>query len=203
MPSPVGHAIAGVAAGWLVAGAGWIAPKFRQGKVPTNFETFGREGVLFGALGALPDIDLLFGAHSGPTHSVGAAIVVGVTAFVIASGLTALSVHDSLPDTTARRALRPGRLALACAAAYASHVLLDWLGTDASPPLGIMALWPFTATYYEADLHVFMAISRRYNQGWTFVVSNVRAVCLELVILVPILAVVTLLRRRRGEWGKA
>jgi hypothetical protein len=203
MPSPVGHAIAGVAAGWLVAGAGWIAPKFRQGKVPTNFETFGREGVLFGALGALPDIDLLFGAHSGPTHSVGAAIVVGVTAFVIASGLTALSVHDSLPDTTARRALRPGRLALACAAAYASHVLLDWLGRDSSPPIGIMALWPASRDYFESAFHVFMPISRRFEQGWTLVFQNALAFCREMIILIPILLLVCFFRLRRVEWENA
>ena len=58
-----------------------------------------------------------------------------------------------------------------------------------------MALWPFSRAYYESDLHVFMAISRRYYQGWGFVAQNVRAVCLELVILVPILA---LCRRASG-----
>ena len=36
------------------------------------------------------------------------------------------------------------RLALATGLAYATHTLLDWLGTDASPPIGIMALWPFS-----------------------------------------------------------
>jgi hypothetical protein len=41
-----------------------------------------------------------------------------------------------------------------------------------------------------------MAISRRYYQGWTFVWQNVRAVALEVTILVPVLAVVGLLRRR-------
>ncbi len=75
-------------------------------------------------------------------------------------------------------------------AAYASHVLLDWLGSDSSPPIGVMALWPFSRAYYESDLHVFMAISRRYYQGWRFVTQNVLAVSLELVILVPVLALV-------------
>jgi membrane-bound metal-dependent hydrolase YbcI (DUF457 family) len=144
--------------------------------------TLGREAALFGALGALPDVDLLVGAHSGPTHSLGAAALVGMTAFVVAWHLGA------------RHA---GRLALACAAAYSSHVLLDWLGSDSSPPLGVMALWPFSRAYYESDLHVFMAISRRYYQGWRFVTQNVLAVCLELVILVPALVLVWRFRGHR------
>ena len=91
------------------------------------------------------------------------------------------------------------RLALACVAAYASHVLLDWLGSDSSPPIGVMALWPFSRAYYESDLHVFMAISRRYYQGWRFVTQNVLAVSLELLILVPALALVWRFRGRRAD----
>jgi hypothetical protein len=96
----------------------------------------------------------------------------------------------------ARPAREAWRLALACCAAYLSHVLLDWLGTDASPPIGIMALWPFTHAYYESHLHVFMAVSRRYYQGWPFVVHNVHAVMRELLILVPLVAVVYFARAR-------
>jgi membrane-bound metal-dependent hydrolase YbcI (DUF457 family) len=183
MPSPIGHALAGIAAGWLVAGAPNVAKvvSTSAGKVPA---TFLLEVGLFGALATVPDVDLLFGAHSGPTHSVGAAAVVGLAAFVSARRLGA------------RHA---GRLALACVAAYASHVLLDWLGSDSSPPIGVMALWPFSRAYYESDQHVFMAISRRYYQGWRFVRQNVLAVSLELVILVPVLALVWRFRGRRAD----
>jgi tetratricopeptide (TPR) repeat protein len=171
MPSPLGHAIAGVAAGWLVAGA----PRSLGDREAA------RTAGVFATLGMLPDVDLLFGMHSGPTHGVGSAMVIGAIALV-----------------TARRAAVPHarQFALACLAAYLSHTLLDWLGTDASPPLGIMALWPFSRAYYESDLHLFMAISRRYYQGWAFVWQNVRAVGLELVILAPVLALVYLVRRR-------
>jgi inner membrane protein len=87
------------------------------------------------------DLDLLVGAHSGPTHSIGATCVVGFLTYVVG---------------------RRGRFALAVSAAYASHILLDWLGSDSAPPIGIMALWPFTREYYESSLHLFYAISRRY-----------------------------------------
>lgn len=174
MPSPLGHAIAGVAAGWLVGGA---PPVLRDREAA-------KEVAVFAALGLLPDVDLLFGMHSGPTHGIGAAMVIGSIALVVA-----------------RRAAvsRAPQFALACLGAYLSHTLLDWLGTDASPPLGIMALWPFSRAYYESDLHVFMAISRRYYQGWTFVWQNVRAVALEVAILLPVIGAVWLVRRRRSK----
>ena len=87
------------------------------------------------------------------------------------------------------------RTACASAIAYASHTLLDWLGTDSSPPIGIMALWPFSRGYYESSWHVFLAISRRYwlPEFWTF---NLYALARELLILVPIALVLRLVRRR-------
>jgi len=155
MPSPVGHALGGVAAGWRVA--------------PSR----SRAALLWlAALGSAADLDLLVGTHRGPTHSVGAAALTFLIAWI---------------------ATRNPRWAIAAAAAWGSHVLLDWLGTDTSPPVGEMALWPFTRAYYESGLHLFPAISRRY---WLpeFWVYNLKALGIELVILGPIAWV--MMRRR-------
>jgi len=38
--------------------------------------------------------------------------------------------------------------AAALTAAYASHLLLDWLSKDTSKPSGLAVLWPFTFNYY-------------------------------------------------------
>jgi inner membrane protein len=81
--------------------------------------------------------------------------------------------------------------------AYASHTLLDWLGTDTSAPIGIMALWPFSRAYYESSLHVFMAVSRRFRQPELFWMQNLAALARELLILVPIAIGVAIGRRRR------
>ncbi len=126
-----------------------------------------------------PDIDLLFGAHSGPTHGMGAALIVGALAWVLWRG---------------RGHAGGARIACAVAAAYVSHTLLDWLGSDTSPPIGIMALWPFSRDYYESHLHVFMAISRRYwlPEFWT---SNLRALARELLILLPVVGILLWYRR--------
>lgn len=178
MPSPLGHMIGGVTAGWLVAGA----PAIARGRG----RTAARDAAVYACLGALPDLDLLAGAHSGPTHSVGAAILIGGLALLVRRA----GAGSELWRT-------PLVAAAACAAAYGSHVLLDWLSSDNSAPIGIMALWPFTRGYYESDLHVFMAISRRYYQGWTFVRQNVLAIARELAILGPMILAVGVFRRRR------
>jgi inner membrane protein len=189
MPSPVGHALGGLVFGWLVAGVprGGDSPdpgaarRERRGRF-----TPGRGvGPLlqpwalgFAALGALADVDFLFGIHSRQTHSLGAIAIV----FLVAA------------CWGGRLDLRRG---LACGLAYGSHVLFDWMGTDDSAPIGIMALWPFTDAFYQSDLHVFDAIRRRY---WLpgFWAHNLVAVLREVAILVPVLILVWWGRRDRS-----
>lgn len=180
MPSPAGHALAAVAAGWIVRGT----------TGPARSGPYGlREAALFATLGVVPDLDLLAGIHSGPTHGVGVALLAAAAAW--------------LPWVAGQGSGGRVTLALACVLAYASHTLLDWLGTDSSPPIGIMALWPFTREYYESSLHVFMAVSRRFRQPELFWVQNLTALARELVILVPIVVAVGLARRRAPRVSRA
>ena len=136
-----------------------------------------RSGALFAVCGMLPDIDLLFGAHSGPTHGLGAAAIVGLLTFTM---------------------MRSRRFGVAAAAAYASHTLLDWLGSDSSPPIGIMALWPATREYFKSDLHLFQAISRRYGTPG-FWEHNLSAVAWELLILLPPFLLLLIAGRHRAR----
>lgn len=156
MPSPVGHALGGLIAGWGVAGR-------------RSWPAWASQAVVFTVVALLPDIDLLFGVHSGPTHSIGAAAIVAIMAWGV-SGFRA----------------RPA-IILAVFAAYGSHIFLDWLGDDTSPPLGIMALWPFSHEYFISPVTVMPAISRRY---WLpgFWAHNLRSLAFELAVLTPILA---------------
>jgi len=124
--------------------------------------------------GVLPDIDFAWGGHNRQTHSLGAAIL---------AGLVVLAWKR-----------QPG-LAVAVALSWGTHVLFDWLGSDDTPPLGVMALWPLNSNFYFADAHIFEAISRRY---WldNFYTHNGWAVLKELLILGPVAAVVTAFRSR-------
>jgi hypothetical protein len=138
--------------------------------------------MLFGLLGTLPDFDLLVGDHRGLSHSLGAACVIGALVWGIRRTGAVQDLGRHLP--------------LACMAAYASHIFLDWLGTDTSPPIGIMAFWPISGRYHESSLHLFSAISRRYEESWSFLHQNLFALARELAILLPVLALIMALRPR-------
>jgi hypothetical protein len=183
VPSPVGHAIAGLAAGWLIAGAparhlsNTSAPRLDPADQP--WIATWRGALIFAGLAVSPDLDLLVHAHSMYTHSIGATLIV-------------MLAVAALTPARARR----WTAAVACGAAYATHMLLDWMGNDTTPPIGIMALWPFTSGYYESDLHFFMAITRRYwlPGFWT---HNLIAMLREIGTLVPLALVIYFLRRPR------
>jgi membrane-bound metal-dependent hydrolase YbcI (DUF457 family) len=124
-----------------------------------------------------PDLDLLVHDHRGISHSVGMALVAGGLAWLIT---------------------RSPRWAAAVAVAWGSHILLDWLSNDTRPPLGVMALWPFTRDYYKAGIEIFPPVSRRYWES-RFWLYNLRAVAMELLIMLPLTALVVRLRRPRSE----
>lgn len=178
MPSPVGHALGGLIAGWAIAGAPDV--NVRSTRWRDDLRGAIRASAPFALLAMAPDLDLLVGLHSRYTHSLGAALLVALVAAAFAPP---------------RRRLV---FALACGAAAASHVLLDWLGSDTSPPFGIMALWPFSPNFYLSDRGWFLATDRRY---WLpgFVARNLYALFWELVFLVPPAALTWWLRRRRVE----
>ena len=139
--------------------------------------------LLCAAAGVLPDIDFAWGGHNQQTHSLGAAII---------AGLIVLAWK------------RSPRLAIAVTLSWATHVLFDWLGSDDTPPIGVMALWPVNTNYYFANAFVFEAISRRY---WldNFITHNTWAVIKEVLILGPIVITAFLwqVRRRYRRPGTA
>src|SRR5687767_10692174 len=123
MPSPIGHALGGIAAGSLISrDRRWMSL------------------VVFAVAGVLPDIDFLLPLqHRGPSHS----LIAALATLGVAWGL-----------------VRNLRLAIAVAAAYASHTLLDWLGEDTWSPMGVMVLWPFSHQYYVSGVDLFAAVNR-------------------------------------------
>ena len=159
MPSPVGHALGGIAIGWGIGG--------RQ-----NLQA----AAVLAAVAIAPDLDLVFGTHREISHSIGAAAAAGIITLV---------------------ATRRPRWAVAVALAWGSHVLFDWLSNDTRPPIGVMALWPFTEQFYKAPIEVFPPVSRRYWES-RFWIYNLRAVTVEVIVLGPValLAVASTFRRK-------
>lgn len=158
MPSPVGHALGGLTAAFIVN-----AFARRPGLTLPMLAAAA-------AISISPDLDLLIGSHRTYTHSVGAVSVVFLVCWV------AFRKRASSVNTAAM-----------LAAAYASHTALDWLSKDTSYPSGLTALWPFTWTYYKSGLNAFGEISRRYWRPEEFIVGNMKAAAWECAVLAPLL----------------
>jgi len=171
MPTPLGHALGGLVLGGLVSGPTTRSLTVGRRKVPLL--------VAWPICGMLADLDFLVGVHQGATHSLGAILVVAL----------------------ATKMFEPRRpvLWVAAAAAYGSHLVLDWLGSDTVAPIGIMALWPFDRGFYLSPHEWFFPVCRDY---WIMAcrADLVQAVTWELVSLGPLVIGVLLLRRfRRGR----
>lgn len=158
MPSPVGHALGGLVAAFVVNSFA-RRPRLTLPILAAS-----------AALSVAPDLDLLAFSHRTYTHSIGAVALVGV-----ASWLFLRARHSN--------AAAAGVLT----AAYASHLVLDLLSKDTARPSGLTALWPFTARYYKSGLDLFGEISRRYWLPEEFVLGNLRAASWELAVLAPLL----------------
>jgi membrane-bound metal-dependent hydrolase YbcI (DUF457 family) len=171
MPSPIGHMLAGAAAGLAIAG-------------PVRPSAI----VLFAAAGAIPDADLIYGLHRGPSHSIGAAAIAGAVGWFLWRPL----------DPTGRSGVSRARFAVALAAAYATHIVTDVVSHDTLPPLGVMALWPISTEFYQAPFHIFLPINRRYwlLRAW---LGNFRAVIRELLILGPLVWIAWFVRSSVGR----
>jgi membrane-bound metal-dependent hydrolase YbcI (DUF457 family) len=183
LPSPLGHALGGFAAGWLIApDAPTPLSAEEHSRVPLwRRAARWRRAWLFVAVGLAADIDFVAGQHRAYTHSVGAVLAVFGIALLLTRG----------------RARDPVRLSFAIAASYASHVLFDWLGADSPAPRGILALWPFTNIHYVSHLDVFPVVSRKVLtlRAWKL---NLVAAVTELAILGSAAFLCWRFRGRRG-----
>jgi membrane-bound metal-dependent hydrolase YbcI (DUF457 family) len=180
MPSPIGHALAGLAAAW----AADLVPGNRAWRTaPTSASWFRRAGdgltVACLGLGVAADIDhVVVATHRTVTHSISAVAVVGLVAAALAAN-----------------AHRPAlRVALMCAAAYGTHLLLDWLGVDIYPPRGLQLLWPFSRDWFISGWDVFRQTARQELLTPPIIVKNLQAIAQETAILLPIVAALWLIR---------
>ena len=145
--------------------------------------------VTCGVLAISPDFDFFLHSHRTYTHSLGA---VGIVWLLVAFAAWRLR----LPVV---------KVATTCAAAYASHVLLDWAGRDDSAAGGLMVLWPLTSDFYRLGLPLFLEINGHPRAAMAHPIGgflrilalNREAFARELLILGPLFLLVLRLRLRR------
>jgi membrane-bound metal-dependent hydrolase YbcI (DUF457 family) len=172
MPSPLGHALAGVAIAWSAE-----AIRRQPLRVEPRFTLAGT----CVALAISPDLDFLYPPiHRMMTHSLAAGLCVAVAMWV-------LHRHRRRDAWT---------IAVVCVAAFGSHLLLDWLGGDTKRPAGIQLLWPFSADWFISDLHVFRATDIGGFFKPRIMLSNAQAILQEVGIVLPFAAAAYAWRRR-------
>jgi membrane-bound metal-dependent hydrolase YbcI (DUF457 family) len=170
MASPIGHGLAAVAAGWLVA-----RPAATRRALVIQTGTLA-------VVGVMPDLDLLIGRHSAETHSIGAAAIVASVAAVL-----------RVPVANER-----ARIWLAIFLAWMTHPVLDAFTGDSSVPVGIMIWWPFSSAHYHSGIVILDSIYRRWWLPGFFE-HNLVASLKEIVLFGPIFAVVAWFARKNRE----
>ena len=180
MASPVGHGLMGFAIGRRGEGdAEPAGPLFLATCV---------------AFAIAPDLDFLPGIaagqpalyHQGTSHSL----------------FVALGLSFALALLFWRGALLPAWALLF--AAYTSHLVFDFFGPDARPPIGIPLFWPLSDATFLFPKALLPGIehasstSTATHQWLESVLSwvNVRAIAIELVVAAPLLLVAELRHRR-------
>lgn len=201
MPSSIGHAFAGATIVWAVRG-------------PTAWKLT----ALCALFAALPDIDLVYRpAHRTVTHSISVAILVTIIAVAVTAWVTRWSqpgrnAVGSGADPVRNRvatASDPIRsqvgyrcdrylIGLACGLAWSSHVLLDWLGADASAPYGIQALWPFSDRWFISGWDLFPGTERRQPFTTRAILINLRAAVQEIAIIGSVALAIWATRARKS-----
>lgn len=172
MPTPVGHAIGGLAV--------YAVTREKPLKEDLTFAA-----VCMG-VSLIPDLDLVIGPFAGRSyhhyfsHSLGFAALFGVAVYLLARAL----------DRP-----RPLRDAGVLFAVYLSHIFLDILGKDTTPPFGVQLLWPFSDAFYMSPLIIFDEVWRG-TVGRLLGLHNWLTVVREMVILVPLCAVLWWWRNR-------
>ncbi len=159
MPSPVGHALGGLTAAFLI-NAFARRPALTVGLLAAS-----------AAMAVAPDLDILVGV-APHLHAQRWAVAIVAAGSLARFCARALRARPPLPRWPRRTR---------------SHLALDWTSKDTSLPSGLTALWPFTSHYYKSGLDLFGEISRRYWLPDEFIIGNVKAAMWEFVLLAPCL----------------
>jgi membrane-bound metal-dependent hydrolase YbcI (DUF457 family) len=138
------------------------------------------------------DVDLLFQFVDGRNHHNNELHGIG---FALLGALAGAAVFRLVGWT------RPLAAGLALGIAYATHPLLDYLNVDTNPPIGLLALWPFSTRYYKFSWPIFMDIGRTLD--WHTIRHDTVAALWETILLGPIVVWAWRWRTRgtgAGQW---
>lgn len=177
MPSPVGHTL-----------VGYILYKFWD---KGQHKLLNWKNVLLVFIFAnFPDIDFLPGIVEGSfnkyhfkmTHSLGFLVFSSVIVIIF---LMLLKVKQKIFWFS---------LFFSC---YAAHLFLDLFAKDTVAPYGMMLFWPFSGKTFASPVFVFSDIHHGANWINIFCWHNLKSICMELAIIIPVLVICLWLKNRK------
>lgn len=177
MPSPIGHAIAG------------LTVHVTSARDEGELLNWRRIGVIVAASLA-PDLDLLLKLLDGRNHHQQEAHSFG---FAALAALAAAAAFRLLGWP------RPVALGSVVGLAWSSHVLLDYLNRDTNPPIGLMALWPWSREFYKFAWPIFLDVGGPLS--WETLRNSLLAAAWEAVVLLPLFSLAWRWRGRRLGGG--
>lgn len=172
----------------------WLLPRARGAELARAVwrERRALAGVVL--LANLPDIDYLPGLlvgelnryHHLHTHSVGWVAVTSLAAWWVWRRWSALPQWSLLA---------------LIAALGLSHLGADLFSADGRPPYGIMALWPFSDTFFISPHTLFWRL-RKTTVAEMFQWHNVQAVMVEIAWCLPLLVAAVLAKNLAARGGR-
>lgn len=171
MPSPIGHSLVGLCGAVIAARC---CPAIGRSPVTLTAAAV--------VLANIPDVDVIPGLlmHSHPglyhhqaTHSLLAVLFVFFVAWVFFQ----------------RRSGMGWQGGIWASGIYLSHVLMDALVADPTPPYGVQLLWPFSSSYFMSPVPVFASFDYYDPVSGIlkslFSLGNVWTISLEILLLSP------------------
>lgn len=187
MPTPIGHSLLGLI----------LYQGLKNGFKHRKFV------LIFLLVANLPDFDFLPGFligkpnefHHGPSHSLGAAILVGLVLGLIF------------------RYFRKGNFwfyFFVFGGIYFSHVLLDYFAVDTAVPYGSPLFWPVSDQYFISPVPIFSDVYRGDTSNTFFsgllIAHNGWTIAREIAVLTPLAVLVMIFRRKldisKFDWQK-
>lgn len=177
MPSPVGHTLFGL--GIYVVWCKNLRPWLTQ--LPL---------IIWVIICAnLPDFDLFIGLvrgnlgkyHQGYTHTLGFAIVVGLTVYLVLKFLKSKNAFN---------------ISLLSFFIIFLHIFLDIFNDDSNPPVGVRIFWPFSNQYFNS-LPIFYPVPHSQLSD-VFSGPFISAIMREIILLLVPLLILVYFKWKKG-----
>lgn len=187
MSSPVAHSLIGLALGLIR-----FLPRYRHwDELPGCLRTLWRPLLFCVLLANAPDLDYLFGLFNGNLNYYHQT----VTHTLVWICITALAIWAYGRLRERRTAYWSLGLLLAL---LGSHLLVDWLTVDCSPPIGLMLAWPFSDHLYHASFAFFPPPAKQtWADLWSL--QNLRLVLVEAALTLPLVIAVLWFKHIRAK----